>query len=259
MGKYFTVTVKPTIDAAAIQAGNFSDSEIIFDWFGFDVPRGASRLIGVTLIKTGKNGVDQTSNDVELFFAKSINGAAPTTLGDDGAAVDTFGWFPHLIGKTFIDGTNGANDGDLIMGNVIVAGTPGGGTQGSTNENNKPINNALVLEGEPHTGVNVGFDKIYVAGLAKTGVTAFGPSTMTIDAGAVDTSPVLPVADLSPILSGVGPGDILRDQDGLLLGTVKSVDSSAQITMEDNLANASAEDKLVVNTTPMTFIFSFEK
>jgi len=259
MGKYFTVTVKPTIDVAAIQAGDFTDAEIIFDWFGFDVPKGASKLLGVTLLKTGKNGVDQTSNDIELFFAKSINGTAPTTLGDDGAAVDTFGWFPNIIGKTFIDGSNGANDGDLIMGNVIVAGTPGGGTTGSTNENNKPINNGLILEGEPHTGINVGFDKIYVAGLAKTGVTTFGPSTMTVDAGAATTSPVLPVADLSPVLSGVGPGDILRDEDGLLFGTVKSVDSATKIIMEDNLANISTEDKLVVNTTPMTFIFSFEK
>jgi len=257
-GKYFEVTVKPTIDVAALHAGNITSAEVLFDWKAFDVPKGASRLIGVTMRYTGKNGVDYTPEDVELFWAKSINAEAPGTLGDDGAAVDTFGWFPNLLGKTYLDSSNGSNDGDLIMGNLVSAGAPGGGTLGQSNANNLPMNNQLVLQGEPESGTNVGYDALYVAGIAK-GTHNWGASTMTVNGTMVTTSPVLTVADLSPVLSGVGPGDVLRDEDGLLFGTVKSVDSATQITMEDNLAATSTNDKLVYNTCPITLILSFEK
>ena len=257
MGKYFTVEVKPTIDVAALKVA-FADAEVLFDWLGFDVPKGPSKLIGVTSRYTGKNGVDQSVGDLELFWAKTVAGNAPGTLGDDGAAVDTFGWFPHVIGKTFMDASNGANDGDLIMGNIVAAGAPGGGVFASTNQSNLPMNNGLILQGEPDSGTNVGYDKLYVAAIAKA-VHLWGASTMTVDGGMSTSSPVLTVADLSPVLSGVSPGDVLRDEDGLLFGTVKSIDSATQITMEDNLVATSTDDKVVYNTTPITLILSFEK
>ena len=258
MGKYFAVEVKPVIDVAALAAGNITDAEVLFDWAAFDVPKGACKLIGITARYTGKNGVDYTPTDIELFWAKSIKTEAPGTLGDDGAAVDTFGWFPNIIGKTFMDSSNGSNDGDLVMGNIIAAGAPGGGTLGQSNANNLPMNNQLVLQGEPESGTNVGYDKLYVAGIAK-GTHNWGASTMTVNGTMVTTSTTLTVADLSPVLSGVGPGDVLRDEDNNLFGTVKSVDSATQITMEANLSSASADDKLVYNTTPVTLILSFEK
>ena len=258
VNKYFTVTVKPTIDVAALAAGNITDAEILFDWKSFDVPKGANKLIGITATYTGKNGVDYTTTDFELFFAKSINTVAPGTLGDDGAAVDTFGWFPNLIGKTYMDAASGSNDGDLVMGNVISAVAPGGGALADANPNNKVSANGVVLQGEPESGTNVGYDALYVAAIAKA-THNWGASTMTVNGTMVTTSPVLTVADLSPILSGVGPGDVLRDEDGNLFGTVKSVDSATQITFEDNLAHASADDKLVYNTCPITLILSFER
>ena len=258
MGKFFNVTVKPTIDVAALVAGNIADTEILFDWAAFDVPRGASKLIGITARYQGKNGAAYTPTDFELFFAKTINNTAPGTMGDDGAIVDTHGWFPNIIGKTFIDASNGSNDANLITGNIIVAGAPGGGTSGQSNQNNTPISNGLVLEGEPSSGVNVGYDKLYVSAIAK-GTHNWGASTMTVDGTMSTSSPTLTVADLSPVLSGIGQGDILRDEDGLLFGTVKSVDSATQITLEDNLAATSTNDKVVYNTCPITLILAFER
>ena len=82
---------------------------------------------------------------------------------------------------------------------------------------------------------------------------------MTVNGTMSTSSPTLTVADLSPVLSGIGPGDILRDEDNNLFGTVKTVDSATQITMEDNLSSASANDKLVYNTSPITLLLSFEK
>tara|TARA_R110002012_G_scaffold8404_1_gene38868 strand:+ start:200 stop:973 length:774 start_codon:yes stop_codon:yes gene_type:complete len=257
MGKYFAVTVKPTIDIAALKVA-FADTEILFDWMAFDKPKGASKLIGITALYTGKNGVDYTSGDFELFFAKTVNNVAPGTLGDDGAAVDTFGWFPNLIGKTYMDSASGANDGDLIMGNVWAAVSPGAGALADANPNNKVSANGVVLQGEPDSGTNVGFDKLYVAAIAK-GAHQWGNSTMQVSTETATSTPTLIVKTLDALLSGIGPGDVLRDEDNQLLGTIKSVDSATQITLEDNCASVSAVNKDVYNTSPITLILSFEK
>mgnify|MGYP003644377932 CR=1 FL=1 len=254
MGKYFTVEVKPTVSVAALAGGNIANAEIMCDWHGFDVPKGSSRLIGITMRYTGKNGVYYAPTDYEIFWAKSIRGNAPGTMGDDGAIVDTHGWFPNIIGKTYVDSSQNANDADLIMGSIVTVASTASGA-GAGDEQNY---NSLVLTGEPETGSNVGYDKLYVGIIAKA-THNWGASTMECGTGLATTSPTLAVTDLSPILSGIGPGDVLRDEDANLLGTVKSVDSATSMTMEANLGNASAAGKLVYNTTPITLVLSFEK
>ena len=187
MGKYFNVTVKPTISVAALNAGNIGNAEILFDWHGFDIPKGAARLTGMTILYSGKNGADYSPQDFELFWAKgNPDKTAPITLGDDGAVVDTFGWFNNIIGKTYIDNTE-SNDGDLSVGNVISVDSITGGSAGA---NQISQSNALVLQGEPDSGTNVGFDKLYVSAIAKANHN-WGPSTMTVDGTMVTTSPTL--------------------------------------------------------------------
>ena len=254
MGKYFTVEVKPTISVAALAAGNITNTKILCDWHGFDIPKGSSRLLGITMRYTGKNGVYYAPTDYEIFWAKSIDGNAPTTMGGDNDVVDTHGWFPNIIGKTYIDSSQNSNDSDLIMGAIITTASPSSGSTAGDELNF----NSLVLTGEPDTGSNVGYDKLYMGIIAK-GTHNWGASTMEAGSGLAITSPVLAVTDLSPILSGIGPGDVLRDEDDNLLGTVKTVDSTTQMTMEDNLGNASAAGKLVYNTSPITLVLSFEK
>tara|TARA_R110002073_G_scaffold159905_1_gene315348 strand:- start:36 stop:818 length:783 start_codon:yes stop_codon:yes gene_type:complete len=259
VNKYFNVTVKPAISVAALAAGNITNAEILFDWHGFDIPKGAARLIGMTVLYTGKNGEDYAPTDFELFWGKAnADGTAPITMGDDGAVVDTFGWFPNILGRSYIDASDFKNDGDLIMGNVLVPNTHGGTTTNAGTTNMGYPNSQIVLEGVPNSGSNVGYDKIYVAALAKA-THNWGASTMECGAGLATTSPVLAVTDLDPRLSGIGPGDVLRDEDDNLLGTVKTVDSATQMTMENNLGNASAAGKLVYNTSPITLVLSFEK
>ena len=255
MGKYFNITVKPTISVAALNAGNIVNTEILFDWHGFDIPKGAAKLIGITALYMGKNGADVTPQDFELFWAKgNADGTGPITMGDDGAVVDTFGWYNNIIGKTYVDASLGLNDGDLITGNVLTINSVTGGTAGS---NSIAQSNSTVFQGEPDSGANVGYDKIYVAAISKA-THNWGPSTMTVDGTMATTSPTLTVADLDA-LKAVGPGDVLKDEDDNLFGTVKKVDSATQITFENNLVSASANDKLVFNTTPITLILSFEK
>ena len=255
MGKYFNVTVKPTISVAALNAGNIVNGDVLFDWHGFDIPKGAAKLIGATVLYSGKNGAAYTPTDFELFWAKgNPDKTGPISMGDDGAAVDTFGWFNNIVGKTYFDTSAGANDGDMKVGNVLTAMSI---TGGAAINNTVTQNNSMVLQGEPDSGTSVGFDKVYVGSLAKA-THNWGPSTMTVNGTMVTTSPTLTVADLDA-LKAVGPGDILKDEDDNLFGTVKKVDSATQITLKNNLVSASANDKLVFNTTPITLVLSFEK
>jgi hypothetical protein len=87
----------------------------------------------------------------------------------------------------------------------------------------------------------------------------WGASTMQVSTETATTTPVVVVKTLDALLAGIGPGDVLRDQANQLLGTVKSVDSATQITLEDNCASVSAVNQLVYNTCPITLILSFEK
>ena len=259
MGKYFTVTVKPTVDVAALVAGNIADTEILFDWAAFDVPKGACRLVGITVLYTGKNGVAYTPTDFELFWAKGdADGTAPTTMGDDGAVVDTFGWFNNIQGKTYVDAHLYTNDADLITGNILTT-QPGAGsdTEATAANYGAGVNNALVLQGVPESGTNVGYDKLYVAAIAKA-THNWGASTVVSDGTQSTSSPIITVKTVSAVIT-CGPGDILRDEDGLLFGTVKTVDSATQITLEANSSSATTDEKLVYNTTPITLVLSFEK
>jgi len=258
MGKYFNVTVKPPIAVAALAAGNITDAEILFDWSGFYIPKGASRLIGITCLYTGKNGVRYAPTDYELFWAKSnADGTAPATMGDDGAAVDTFGWFNNIIGKTYVDANESNNDADLITGSIQTPNANGGAGGGAGVTNRDSSQSALVLQGVPDSGTNVGYDKIYVGAIAKD-THNWGASTVVSDGTQSTSSPTITVKTVSAVIT-CGPGDILRDEDGLLFGTVKTVDSATSITLENNSANATTDEKLVYNTTPITLLLSFEK
>jgi hypothetical protein len=84
MSKYFTVEVKPVMTPvnAGLNAA-FADGDVLFDWTSFQVPRGASKLIGVTaeIRPKGDSGSTVNTFPFELLFAKTKDLVAPSTLG----------------------------------------------------------------------------------------------------------------------------------------------------------------------------------
>ena len=156
MGKFFTISVKPTIPAiGAGQAGAFSDNDVLFDWHAFDIPKGASRLINATIELRPRSVTAATmiKVDFELYIAKTLRGEAPPTLGaPNSATVADTNYGGHLI--WFIpSGTWAEHEGHLdstgfctIKGEQVLAMGP-------------------VIQGEPNSGTNVGFDTIYLGGI----------------------------------------------------------------------------------------------
>jgi len=258
---YFNVEAKPFILPSEQHDGNITDAQILADWTSFEIPKGAARLLGMTILYRGKNGADVTPTDFEIIWAKSNpDGSAPTSLGAVTAAVGAPAvgsppWFNLIQARSYIDISNGSNDGDLTYLNVIVPQSIGGRI--ADTYLNGGVGNTIVLQGEPNSGTNVGYDKLYCALIAKA-THNWGASTITVNGTPATTTNVMTVADVDARLM-FAPGDVIYDEDDRLMGTVKSIDSATQITFENNLANAGVNDKVLYNGSPITLVLSFEQ
>jgi hypothetical protein len=241
--KYFTVTVKPTVTASLQAGGTVAANDILFDWTSFDIPKGAARLIGVTALVRGTNGARQEKS-LDLYFAKTVDGVEPGSLGTLSATADGARYQNHLIGAHRID-ANDYKDGLDIM----AVATSGHGAQTTQIP-------SMVLQGEYETGSNVGFDKLYLSSIA-AGALDFR-STVQCDGIQATSQAVLTVKTTSA-LTNFAVGDVLHDEDDRAMGTVLTVDSATQMTMAANLANATVNNKDLYNINPVTIILSFER
>ena len=259
---FFNVTAKPYILPSEQHDGNITDTQLLADWTEFEIPKGAAKLIGITVLYRGKDGADVAPTDFEIIWAKGDpDGSAPTSIGDTGGAVSAPAvgsppWFNLIQGKTYVDVSNGLSDGDLTYLNVVAVPNVSGGVEAASSIDGFPNNSNLVLQGEPNSGSSVGYDKLYCTLIAKA--THNWESTLAINGTMVTTSPTLTVGTIDARLA-VAPGDVLYDEDDLLLGTVKSVDLATKITMESNLSNASSSGKKIYNASPITLVLSFEQ
>jgi hypothetical protein len=263
MGKYFNVTVKPIMRASVQTAGAYGAGDILFDWTSFQIPKGSTRLISTTALVRGTNGADQPAVDMELFFAKSIDGVAPTTLGAGRAAVDTAspigsvgGWFNNILGHQTFDVSEqgmGVLD-DLVFMHTVQS--PGNG--GSFN---------LVLTGEENSGDNVGYDTIYVAGIAQGAFTWQATPLMQAACSVNDSFIKLDAgSDDDPNAENIfQAGDVLvSGTDDEIIGTVEQVnafdtDHQRVVLAGTGALHAAGNNEKVYNQSPITLVFSFEK
>ena len=274
VNKYFTVEVVPTFDATSIAA--FAANDVLFDWTAVQVPKGANRLVSVGIIMRGTDGASQTSRDLDLYFAKSIKGVAPVSLGTMNATVAVKpGITNNIIGMANID--NAGDYGGSGFDYLQVAQTGSGGAN-----SHMP---AVVLEAEPNSGTNVGYDTLYVSCIAQ-GAINFGTAVLTDDA--VDVSGedgTIDDLDGTACNLAFAPGDIIHATDDIILGEVASLDANSitfKFSGEDSLdptgnytvpaniaawriqngagaAGDLANNDELFNIHPMRILLSFEK
>ena len=221
---------------ASIQKAAYADTEILFDWHKIDA-RKVSSINGLQCIVRGTNGAAQTMVGIDLFFATShiptpsddVNvsvDVVPTTLGTTGAAVDTPGWFNNLCGHVPI-ASGDFNDADLIYLNIATK-----------------------------SGLNIPVSgDLYVAAISK-GALDFRSTVQVSTETATNTTAV--VVKTTSALINFAPGDVLHDEDDLVIGTVKSVTDANNIVLTKNCESVSAVDKDLYNVSPITLILSCE-
>ena len=233
--KHFTKAI-PTI-AASIQTAAFQNEDILFDWYKVDDFKG-SEINGITAIIRGTNGADQTMVDFELLFATSgikvdTRGVsvdqAPPSLGTVNAGVSTYQWKNNLTGRLLFDVDSNAlfNDGDLDVLNLVT------------------------LSG---LNIPVGQD-LYIAAIVKDALD-FRSTVQVSTETATNTTAV--VVKTTGALVNFAPGDVLHDEDDLVIGTVSSVTDDNNIVLAENCASVSAVNKDLYNIHPVQFIISSE-
>ena len=244
MGKFHTITVKPTI-TASLQTGAFGDGDLMFDWTSFDIPKGANKLVNVTALMRGTNGAAQ-SFALNLYFAKTLNSGAtaPGSLGTLNATANGTGYHNHLIGTCQVE------EADINVGLDIMAIANANGGTTTTGP-------SITLQGEPESGTNVGYDKLYVAGITPDGDPSFASTVQVSTETATSTAAV--VVKTTSALINFDKGDVIHDEDDLVIGTIKTVDSATAITLAANCASVSAVNKDLYNINPITLILSFER
>ena len=275
MGKFFNVVVKPTILASKL-ATVYASGDVVFDWHAVDVPKGASKLMGVTAVMRQKHGTAANEFAFDLVYAKSINTTAPSSLGTVNATAGGTGYFNNVIGKsTFLDKDYMS---DILDNGVTIAALTQGGA-----DSEKP---SIVLEGEPNSGTNVGYDKLYIGMIARG---AFDFTT------AAEISRAITIADntgsfVDADVEGTAlnlvfsPGDVIHAADDIIIGEVDTVAAAAMTfkfggeattsetnyTVPANLAafvtqNGAgtagdlADGDELINVNPIKIILHFEK
>ena len=231
--------IKPLVLASAQNAA-FVDGDIVFDWTGFELPRGTSKLLGATIKIRSKGDADSTVQPagVDLLFAKGpVPDATPTSLGTANGEVTNFA-------STDIVGAMPFAAADAFGLRTLYQSTI------SSSE--------LVLEPNGNSGGNVGVDKFYVAGLA-AGNLDF-TSVLTVNESNFDAAAqtVITTADLDPRLNLI-PGDVIHAEDDAVLGTILTVDSATQITLTAANTAAIEDDDVLYNINPIEIILHFQK
>ena len=249
MGKYFTVEVKPTIPTvAAGQHAAFTANDLLFDWFAFDIPKGTAKLVHMIMEVRPKGDSGATVNQfkVDLIFAKTVNGAAPTSLGTVNSALTADVNNSNHIIDYF------ANAGWVFEGHI----------DSTTIAQVKEAKAACFIEGEPDSGINVGYDRIYVAGICG-GAFDFR-SACLINNGDLN-GPELTVNGTDPRLF-LATGDtiaVTTTADTSVqkaMGVIKSVDSDVKITLESAFTTGDVtHEDIVYNVSPMKLTLCFEK
>jgi len=157
-------TVRPKIDVLPNQA--FAADDVLFDWTAFEVPRGGCALRSLSLIVPGTDGTAANGGlQMDLYFATTFNGTAPTTLGDTNSAMTVIkatankNHITHMVsvaGSEMEDSLDGMVGFNVLGKGAVTSATTSGPT------------GLVILEGDAnYTGTTKGYQTVWVAGVAQ--------------------------------------------------------------------------------------------
>ena len=260
MSKYFNVDVIPDCIAGDVSDNNGGDvgaGDVIFNWTAVDVPKGSCLLKNITAYVNAEDGAYGAGSlvDYELVFAKSINGVAPSNLGDINTVQDGCGELrSHFVGSARLESAAALGTLSKTTFGVIYNST----VAGSANSNIGP---EFVIDLEPSSGTNVGYDTLYVAALqlaARNYGTGVLLNESTIDASANPTSTIIvDGVDATKIFS-VGDQVYVVDLDTPIPGTLTKVEPLLLTFSETNSTVDITENDELLNANPIRIRLGFE-
>ena len=278
--KYFTVEVKPDIDADLLGAAALVDDDVIFSWWPFEIPKGSSRLLNVTARVVSTCGTAQ-HQPFQLIFAKSrVNPATgsisnPISIGEYNTTANFVPSKNEAIGSIKIDtvdylcqslvGASLASTGNSVTNSgssCDMVLTPAGSDHANY-ELSHTLPSGVALSPPSTVAITPGYDILWVAGIA-CGALDFQCAGLVTDGepGIGDTVVHLDGVDANLVFS---PGDVIQEADNTVIGTIVDlgpVVSSAldvDVTITPALTLAIADGVVIYPRNPITLELSFEK
>ena len=252
MGKYLhSIELQPIIPASIQHAGAFATNSVLFDWQAIQVPKGSNALISAVAMIRPKGDTTPAPNHVkfDLVFSKTNT----VSLGTQRAQPD------HRPSNDFIGHATFEASHYLLAGvSATSVATLG------VNEARHP----LILTGDVNTGDNVGYDTIYVGGIAGES-TDFQSINAIAEAGAADaasTQVITMDGSSMDVREHFATGDTVHIGTTVgtpaadsLIGTIASADSATQVTLEAVSPTALVDGDILYNINPIKIILSLER
>jgi len=254
ISKYNLATISPDFDGSLFNAAT-GGTDIIFDWTPMLIPSGSCVIKTISGTIMGTNGAAANGVDFRLYFAKSIDGAAPSSFGTAHAAqgVNQAAAFRrNILGAILVDMSSTDDADNLIAYNVLQSKiTTTGGTAGDLRQD-------VMLQGEANQTTK-GYQTIYVAGEASGAAFDFGTDVALNMAGhqAASTAAVQITTDGTDPRLVFQPGDTLVGDTGTVEMEVVSVDSATTMTVKNVTAQIDHTEQ-ILHKNPMTFNFGLE-
>ena len=257
ISKYNLATISPDLDTSLFH-GNTGGTDIIFDWTPMLIPNGSCSIRSVSGTIMGTNGGVQTDSDFRLYFAKSINGVAPSSFGTAHAAqgVNQAAAFRrNILGALFVD-MGASDDADNLIAYHVLQSKLGVASS-TTGE----LRQDIMLQGEANTTTQ-GYQTIYVA-MELLGAMDFGTdvdlnmgSSATVAADMTGASVALTTSGTDPRLV-FQPGDIIVGHTGTVEMEVVSIDSATAMTVK-NVSDQIDHAEQLIHKNPITLNFGLE-
>jgi hypothetical protein len=254
--KYALVDLEPNIDTTPGTPHGVTD--ILFDWTPIEIPTGACSVKTIHAIVEGTNGASGNTHDIYLYFARSINGVAPTTFGTENAITvkaTTLAFRKNLLGFLHLD-LSARDDIDYLKAYSVI------GDRTAAGSDNVAVAGEMyniTLQGDPMYASTKGYQTIWVAGFG-TGAFDFGTG-VTLDQAshqAADTTGdgVQLTVDGDP-RNSFAAGDQLIGSTGGPKMEVVSTDDSTLITVKNITEQIDDDEELVVRN-PLKFRIGLE-
>ena len=246
---YINKQVKPIITATT-QNTQFANNDLLFDWTAFDLPKGSSLLKNIAAVVRHADTAAQTMQHVHVFFARSIDGVAPASLGTVNATANGTGYFNNIIGGVILDKVDALIDG-LDFVTVLSSGNSSGGNTG--------VPEIAFSTDDFSTATLKGFERYYVAAIHHGGNGLNFTTGVLLNQGsgqAAATTETTLTTDGTDARKVFSVGDVVVAADGAAVGTVTAV-ASASLTVDAVEAALEDDDELLVQS-PFGLQLSFE-
>ena len=275
VNKYFSVTVTPDVimgdvsdvhdatDGIPLAAG-----DLVADWTAVDLPKGVNILHSISLLVNNVDaGATRFVGDLVVLFAKSVNNVAPGSIKNNGFG-DAPAWGgnirDHIVGAIRLESTADNLEYNIPIVDDVLGFSMyqyGHGKIHATATATPSL--PMILEMDPDSGTNVGYDKLYVALLNYHGTpTITGTnvlSTETIDAsGAEKNTIAVDTVDARKLFS-IGDQVYVYDVDTPIPGTLTKVEQNLLTFSETNSTVDVAENDELLNANPIRLKLGFER